>query len=97
MGVFSRRGDLQQLFQLVLLIGQVGEQRGVRVLGIDEGIQTHRIFHTFEFAGADAVFEKVHGLKADPPLLEVSLRLLGIKTLGFAKNLNIHWLILLNR
>ena len=89
-GGFQQPGVVQQLFHLVGVVGQIGQQGGVGVLGVDEGLQPHGVQHAFQLPWADAVLPQVDGLEPDTPFLEPALRLFGVKTLAFSKNLNVH-------
>ena len=89
-GGFQQPGVVQQLFHLVGVVGQIGQQGGIGVLGVDEGLQPHGVQHAFQLPWADAVLPQVDGLEPDTPFLEPALRLFGVKTLAFSKNLNVH-------
>ena len=54
------------------------------------GPPAHGVQHAFQLPRADAVLPQVDGLEPDTPFLEPALRLFGVKTLAFSKNLNVH-------
>lgn len=59
-------------------------------LGVDRGKESDLVEHGVEFAGADALFGKVHGLVADAALLEPPLRLLAVEVLLAHEDLDVH-------
>ncbi len=89
-GGAEQGGVLQKLFQLILLIGQIVQQRCVRVPGVDESLQTHCGLDTGQLTPTHAVFFQVNCLKLNAPLFEPTLCLFGIEAFGLAKNLNVH-------
>ena len=86
----QQRGVLEQLFKL--RIGQqIVKKCSIRVLFVQELLHAANSAHyAFELAFTHAFARQVHGLKFDAALVKKALGFFGIKTLGFAKNLNIH-------
>lgn len=84
-------GVVQQVLQLLAIVGVIAQGFGIRVLGVDEVIHTsHRPGHILQLPGAHAKPGQVHKLELHPALLEIALGLLGVKTFVFAVDLNVH-------
>ena len=81
---------IHKFLQLVLIIRQVPDQRRVRMIPIDQGLQAYRAADTGELSPADAVFAQIDALYLDAPLFKLALCLFGIKAFAGAKALNVH-------
>lgn len=84
-------GVVQQVLQLLTIVGVIAQGFGIRMLGVNEVVHAaHRPGHILQLPRAHAEPGKVHKLELHPALLKIALGLLGVKAFVFAVDLNVH-------
>lgn len=91
---FHQRAVLEQLFLLVLVVGEVGKRRITLAFLVEQVVQsTDSLQHAVQFTLGHALLRKVDHLEFNAAFFELALRLFGVKTLIFSENLYIHAVI----
>ena len=92
----EQRTVLQQLLDLVLLIGKIGKRSIRLAFFIDQRVQpAGSLAHTVQFAARYALLCQIDHLEFDAALFEPTLGFFRVKAFVFAENLNIHHIELL--
>lgn len=88
---FHQRAVLEQLFLLVLVVGEVGKRRITLAFLVEQVVQSaDSLQHAVQFTLGHALLRKVDHLELMPQLLEASAVPFGIKTLAFCRKSEYH-------